>query len=54
MTIEQAVKSAEAIIFAGGDGVSPRSLTEILEIDEKRLKYIIETLKEKYNVPSSG
>ena len=53
MTIEQAVKSAEAIIFAGGDGVSPRSLTEILEIDEKRLKYIIETLKEKYNVPSS-
>ena len=54
MMIEQAVKSAEAIIFAGGDGVSPRSLTEILEIDEKRLKYIIETLKEKYNVPSSG
>ena len=54
MTIEQAVKSAEAIIFAGGDGVSPRSLTEIVEIDEKRLKYIIETLKEKYNVPSSG
>ena len=54
MTIEQAVKSAEAIIFAGGDGVSPRSLTEILEIDEKRLKYIIETLKEKYNVLSSG
>ena len=54
MKIEQAVKSAEAIIFAGGDGVSPRSLTEILEIDEKRLKYIIETLKEKYNVPSSG
>lgn len=54
MTIEQAVKSAEAIIFAGGDGVSPRSLTEILEIDEKRLKFIIETLKEKYNVPSSG
>ena len=54
MPIEQAVKSAEAIIFAGGDGVSPRSLTEILEIDEKRLKYIIETLKEKYNVPSSG
>ena len=54
MTIEQAVRSAEAIIFAGGDGVSPRSLTEILEIDEKRLKYIIETLKEKYNVPSSG
>ena len=54
MTIEQAVKSAEAIIFAGGDGVSPRSLTEILEIDEERLKYIIETLKEKYNVPSSG
>lgn len=54
MTIEQAVKSAEAIIFAGGDGVSPRSLTEILEIDEKRLKYIVETLKEKYNVPSSG
>ena len=54
MTIEQAVKSAEAIIFAGGDGVSPRSLTEILEIDEKRLKYIIETLKEKYSVPSSG
>ena len=54
MTIEQAVKSAEAIIFAGGDGVSPRSLTEILEIDEKRLKYIIETHKEKYNVPSSG
>ena len=54
MTIEQAVKSAEAIIFAGGDGVSPRSLTEILEIDEKRLKYIIETPKEKYNVPSSG
>ena len=54
MTIEQAVKSAEAIICAGGDGVSPRSLTEILEIDEKRLKYIIETLKEKYNVPASG
>lgn len=54
MTIEQAVKSAEAIIFAGGEGVSPQSLTEVLEIDEKRLKYIIETLKEKYNVPSSG
>ena len=54
MTLNQATKAAEAIIFASGDGMSFASLMEILDIDEKRMQYIIDTLKDKYYSGNSG
>ena len=54
MTINESVKAAEAIIFATGEGISLEALMNILEVDEKRLMYIIDMLKEKHNHPSSG
>ena len=54
MTLDQSIKAAEAIIFASGDGMSFASLMEILDIDEKRMQYIIDTLKDKYYSGNSG
>ena len=54
MTIDQSIKAAEAIIFASGDGISFTALQEILETDEKRLQYILDTLKDKYYDGNSG
>lgn len=54
MTIEQNIQSAEAIIFASGDGISFENLKDVLEIDDKQMEYIISTLEEKYNTEKSG
>ena len=54
MTLNRATKAAEAIIFASGDGMTFQSLMEILELDEKRMQYIIDTLKDKYYSGNSG
>lgn len=54
MTIEQNIKHAEAIIFAGGDGISTQSLMEVLDIDQKQLNFIISALSEKYGGENSG
>ena len=54
MTLSQSMKAAEAIIFASGDGMTFQSLMEILDIDEKQMQYIIDTLKDKYYSGNSG
>lgn len=54
MNIENMVKSAEAIIFASGDGVTVESLMAVLEADEKEVQYVLDVLKDKYNKDGSG
>ncbi len=54
MTIQESIKSAEAVIFASGEGMSPQALMELLDIDEKQLIYVLDILKEKYNHENSG
>ncbi len=54
MTIEQNIQSAEAIIFASGDGISFENLKNVIEIDDKQMEYIFSTLEEKYNTEHSG
>ena len=54
MTIEKILQSAEAIIFASGDGISFENLRDILEIEDKQMEFIIKTLEEKYNTENSG
>lgn len=54
MTLKQAIKAAEAIIFASGDGMTFSALMEILEVDEKEMQYIVDTLKDKYYADNSG
>ena len=54
MTLKQAIKAAEAIIFASGDGMTFSALMGILEVDEKEMQYIVDTLKDKYYSDNSG
>ena len=54
MTLKQAIKAAEAIIFASGDGMTFSALMGILEVDEKEMQYIVDTLKDKYYADNSG
>ncbi len=54
MTIQESIKSAEAVIFASGEGISREALMAVLEVDEKQLMYILDMLKEKYNHRDSG
>ena len=54
MTLDQQIKSAEAIIFASGDGMTFSALMEVLQADEKQLQYILDSLKEKYYPETSG
>lgn len=54
MTIQESIKSAEAVIFASGEGISIETLMAVLEVDEKQLVYILDILKEKYNHSESG
>lgn len=54
MTLDEKIKSAEAIIFASGDGVAPSLLMETLEADEKELQYILDSIKERYGSERSG
>ena len=54
MTLDQQIKSAEAIIFASSDGMTFSALMEILQADEKQLQYILDSLKEKYYPETSG
>ncbi len=52
--LKESVKKAQAIIFASGDGISLQKLMEVLEIDKKQMKYIIDEIKEVYNEENSG
>ena len=54
MTLDQSIKAAEAIIFASGDGMTFAALMEILEIDEKQMQYILDTLMDRYYSNNSG
>ncbi|MBQ8603842.1 MAG: SMC-Scp complex subunit ScpB [Oscillospiraceae bacterium] len=54
MTIQESIKSAEAVIFAAGEGITHDALMAVLEIDEKQLMYVLDMLKEKYNHTDSG
>lgn len=54
MVIEEKIKQAEAVIFASGDGISLENLKQVLEIDSRQLRFIIDNLKEKYNSEDSG
>ena len=54
MTIEQTVKSVEAIVFASGEGIAPRRIMDVLGIDEKMLGYVLSVLSEKYDGETSG
>ncbi len=54
MVVKHNLKMAEAIIFASGEGVSKNRLKEILDIDQKQMQYIIDSIKEKYNSIESG
>ncbi len=54
MVVKQNLKMAEAIIFASGEGISQNRLKEILDIDQKQMQYIIDSIKEKYNSIESG
>ncbi len=54
MVVKQNLKMAEAIIFASGDGISKERLKESLDVDNKQMQYIIDSIKEKYNSIESG
>ncbi len=54
MVVKQNLKMAEAIIFASGDGISQARLKETLDVDNKQMQYIIDSIKEKYNSNQSG
>ena len=54
MTLDQSIKAAEAIIFASGDGMTFAALMEVLEIDEKQMQYILDTLMDRYYSNNSG
>ena len=54
MTIEQTVKSVEAIVFASGEGIAPRRIMDVLGIDEKMLGYVLSVLADKYDGETSG
>ena len=54
MTLDQSIKAAEAIIFASGDGMTFATLMEVLEIDEKQMQYILDTLMDRYYSNNSG
>lgn len=54
MTINECIRSAEAIIFASGDGITFDSLMAVLETDEKRTQFVLDSLKDKYNTDNSG
>ena len=54
MTMQENLCAAEAIIFAGGEGVSVQRLQEVLNIDLMQIEYIFDFLNEKYNNENSG
>lgn len=54
MTLEEKITAAEAVIFASGDGISTESLKEILEVDDRQLTFIFDSIKDRFNGPSSG
>jgi len=54
MTINECIRYAEAIIFASGDGITFDALMAVLETDEKRTQFVLDSLKDKYNTDNSG
>ena len=54
MTIEQSIKTAEAVIFASGDGITFENLCRVLELEENRCQFILDALKDRYNENNSG
>lgn len=48
MQVIQAERSIEAILFASGDPVELQKICEVLEIDEKTVKNLIENIRERY------
>ncbi len=54
MTLEEKITAAQAVIFASGDGISTESLKEILEVDDRQLTFIFDSIKDRFNGPSSG
>lgn len=48
MNIEKAEHNIEAILFASGEPVELNKICEVLEIDDKTVKNLIEKLRERY------
>lgn len=48
LQIEQAQRCIQAILFASGEAVSLEKIAEALDIDEKTVKHLIETIREQY------
>ena len=54
MTDEELVPCLEALLFASGKPVDIKTIQNILEIDEEKVKLIAETLKNKLIDSNSG
>lgn len=48
LQLEQYEKTAEAILFAGGEPVDQKSIAEAMELDEEAAVSVLESLKAKY------
>ena len=54
MEIKNVIAAAEAMLFASGEPLPRERLAEVLEITEKELSDVIDTLARRYNAEDSG
>lgn len=54
MKLSEAEAIIEAVLFAAGDAVELEKISDILDIDKKSTRVIIDNLTEKYNKESRG